>query len=797
MVRSISTVPGMADLIARFDWAATPLGPRESWPQSLRTAVDILQNSGHAMQLAWGPKRTILYNDAYAPMLGARHPTALGQPFDVAWPEIWPEIQPLVDKVFEGNTIRNVEFPLVMTRNGYPEETWWNFSYSPVRDETGAVRGLLNVTVDATAKVRAERAERALHESEERQAFLLRLGDELRPLADAAMLRARGCELLGKRLNVARVYHLEYDPAQGVGVIADDFRTGGLPSLAGRYPFKALRTTYEHVAGGATWIMPDMTADESLAASEREVFLTQGAMSWVDVPLLKDGKLAGALCVVDDRPRVWTPQETRLVEDTAERLWALMQRARAEAALRESEIRFRQFGASSLAAIWIRDARSFAFEYVNDTVERVFGLTPQQLAADERVLGALIVPEERDDMSQRVLRIARGETLISEYRIRRASDQSFRWIRSIGFPIHDTRGEVVRIGGIAEDITETKLAREHQQVLVSELQHRVRNLMTVIRTIAARTVRGAATPEDYRNSLDGRLTALARVQMLLTRSASRGAPLREVIEAELRAKAEDDSRFDLSGPEVQLSPKVVEVLALAFHELCTNAMKYGALSVPGGVIRVRWRRMDREGFPWLELAWVETGAPLTSPPARHGFGSELIERRIPYELGGRGVLSFAPGGATCHLEFPLQDHESVLDTEAPPLAAVFGGVLDMANKLDLGNRKVLVVEDDFYIAADLAASLRDAKAMVLGPYPSEAEALEAVGLEAPEAAVLDINLGDGGPRFDLARQLRRRGIPFVFLTGYSSEVIPEDLSDVPLIEKPTDFHSLIDLLATF
>ena len=101
------------------------------------------------------------------------------------------------------------------------------------------------------------------------------------------------------------------------------------------------------------------------------------------------------------------------------------------------------------------------------------------------------------------------------------------------------------------------------------------------------------------------------------------------------------------------------------------------------------------------------------------------------------------------------------------------------------------------LAADLAASLRDAKAMVLGPYPSEAEALEAMGLEAPEAAVLDINLGDGGPRFDLARQLRRRGIPFVFLTGYSSEVIPDDLSDVPLIEKPTDFHSLIDLLATF
>lgn len=160
MRKPITDAPRMADRIADFDWASTPLGSIRDWPQSLRTAVDIMLGSGHAMQLAWGPERTLLYNDAYAPMLGNRHPGALGLPFRVAWPDIWENIAPLVSRVFEGETVRFEDMPLVMDRSGFPEDTWWNFSYSPVRGETGAVAGLLNVTVDATAQHRLENAER-------------------------------------------------------------------------------------------------------------------------------------------------------------------------------------------------------------------------------------------------------------------------------------------------------------------------------------------------------------------------------------------------------------------------------------------------------------------------------------------------------------------------------------------------------------------------------------------------------------------------------------------------------------
>ena len=173
----------MARRIQQYDWGATPLGRIERWPQSLKTSVQLMLASGHAMQLAWGPERTVLYNDAYAPMLGGRHPEALGVSFRAAWPDIWDEIEPLVARVFAGDTVRFENMPLMMTRRGHPEETWWNFSYSPVREESGAVAGLLNVTVDATAQMRAERAER---ERDEANVRLREHEERLRALVNAS-----------------------------------------------------------------------------------------------------------------------------------------------------------------------------------------------------------------------------------------------------------------------------------------------------------------------------------------------------------------------------------------------------------------------------------------------------------------------------------------------------------------------------------------------------------------------------------------------------------------------------------
>jgi PAS domain S-box-containing protein len=152
------------DLIEGVDWSDTPLGDRGAWPHSLKTLLSTLQASGHGMMLAWGPELTLFYNDAYAPMLGNRHPWAFGRPFREAWADIWSEIEPLVGRALGGESIWMEDYHLVMHRNGYPEDTWWQFSYSPVSDERGDIVGMLNVTSEMTGKMIAERRLREMNE---------------------------------------------------------------------------------------------------------------------------------------------------------------------------------------------------------------------------------------------------------------------------------------------------------------------------------------------------------------------------------------------------------------------------------------------------------------------------------------------------------------------------------------------------------------------------------------------------------------------------------------------------------
>lgn len=153
----VSEMPQMMDATAAFDWRATPLGMRDDWSPTLRIMVDTMLRSLHPMCLIWGPDRILLYNDGYAPILGARHPDALRQPTDKVWPELWPELKPLVDRVFSGESVAFRDQPLTMMRHGFPEETWYDFAYSPVCSETGEVLGLLNVTSDSTSRVQSQR----------------------------------------------------------------------------------------------------------------------------------------------------------------------------------------------------------------------------------------------------------------------------------------------------------------------------------------------------------------------------------------------------------------------------------------------------------------------------------------------------------------------------------------------------------------------------------------------------------------------------------------------------------------
>lgn len=508
----------------------------------------------------------------------------------------------------------------------------------------------------------------------------------------------------------------------------------------------------------------------------------------------------------DDGQAVWTNVATAPVTDGSGQVIScvsvisdITERKRAEAALTESEERFRQFANASSAGMWIRDAATLDLEYASPAMEAIYGVPLADLARDPKIFTGLILPEDRDDALARLAQVQGGQPVADVFRIQRPSDRSFRWIQSTSFPLFDEQGAVERVAGISLDVTDARLAIEHQGVLLAELQHRVRNIMAIIRSIAARSGQRADSVEAYAELLAGRLLALSRVQALLTRAANVSVSLRTIVLDEVSVQAHHEGQYEIDGPDVDISPKAAEVLTLAVHELSTNALKYGALSAPHGKVTVRWTVDDRSGTPWLSLDWRDEGAPEPASPGpdqprRKGFGSELIEGRIPYELGGRGTLVIAPGGAHCHLEFPLRSGPSVLETGAPQRATVFGGALDMTGEPDLGGRRVLVVEDDYYLATDAARALAGAGAEVAGPCATEAEARAEIQARRPDAVLLDINLGPG-PTFKLAETLKDQGVPFVFVTGYDQEVIPPEFAGVGRLEKPVQLRQMVGAVA--
>ncbi|WP_168219729.1 sensor histidine kinase [Pseudotabrizicola formosa] len=152
----------MARQIAQFDWSTTPLGPIGTWPISLLAAVRIMVGQQHASCIFWGPDLTMLYNDAYGPMLGLRQSAALGAPAKTVWPEIWGDILPLIEKALAGDGLFFSRLPLTMTRHGYEEQTYWTFSYSPLHDDEGVVRGMINIAADETANVEVQTREDAM-----------------------------------------------------------------------------------------------------------------------------------------------------------------------------------------------------------------------------------------------------------------------------------------------------------------------------------------------------------------------------------------------------------------------------------------------------------------------------------------------------------------------------------------------------------------------------------------------------------------------------------------------------------
>jgi two-component sensor histidine kinase len=204
------------------------------------------------------------------------------------------------------------------------------------------------------------------------------------------------------------------------------------------------------------------------------------------------------------------------------------------------------------------------------------------------------------------------------------------------------------------EIAERKEAEKHRELLINELNHRVKNSLAAVQSVAANTLRNGGVDPEVRHRLDARLMALSDAHNLLTEHNWETATLGEVVAIALRPhRSEHDDRFNVQGPEVHLPPKTALAIAMALHELATTAIKYGALSSEVGTVAVRWQIKGDDDRPRLYMGWAEHGGPPVTPPTRKGFGTRLIERGLAADLGGPVQLTYPVTGAVCTIDAPL------------------------------------------------------------------------------------------------------------------------------------------------
>lgn len=252
--------------------------------------------------------------------------------------------------------------------------------------------------------------------------------------------------------------------------------------------------------------------------------------------------------------------------------------------------------------------------------------------------------------------VAGQQDYVFEHRVRR-HDGAWRVMAVRGRPVRDEGGAVREWVGVHTDITEARRSEERRKLLLDELNHRVKNSLATVQSIALQTLGTAESPNAFNRDFNERLLALSQTHNLLTRSDWVSASLADVITQELDPYRDPDrERVSLRGDEIHLGPKAAVALGMALHELAANAARYGALSNDAGFVDVFWeQRRDDLGARSLRLTWTESGGPPVVEPRRRGFGLRLIERGLAHELDAAAELSFRPSGLACVIDFPLRE----------------------------------------------------------------------------------------------------------------------------------------------
>ena len=507
-----------------------------------------------------------------------------------------------------------------------------------------------------------------------------------------------------------------------------------------------------------------------------------GAVDYVPVPVIPE--------VLRAKVKVFVElfRKTRQLEQLNKGLEARV--AERTAALASSTLQLRQSERMRSLALAAGQMGSWEWNVARGSIVwdqgqcEIFGVDPSTFVPTLESIQPLINPEDFELLDRSFRKITKTtNTFQTEFRVLRPNGD-VRWCTGTAAASFDEMGRPIWLSGVTSDITERKRAEERQILLAEEVDHRARNVVAVVQSIMRLT--RADSIDDYIGALDGRIGALSNAHRLLAGSRWEGADLTRLVEEEFAPyRASGNERVKSRGPNVLLPPATAQTIALALHELATNAAKYGALSVDPGYVELTWQTEPGK----LELVWTESGGPQIGPPDRRGYGSRAIVAGIERQLGGLVNFDWQARGLRCTLCVP---HE---DTSDPSKRNVFKTHLDVPLQVasDVGDKRVLLVEDEPLVSMMLADMLSAFGHKVDGPYSRFSDAMLAAKTSNLQAGILDVNLG-GEKTYAVADILTDRKIPFAFVTGYGPDSIVSAFSHAPVLQKPIEAAKLHALL---
>jgi len=532
------------------------------------------------------------------------------------------------------------------TAKGSPR--WWDVQVTLIPASDSASGKLLSISRDIT-------------QDRERQLALNEQNARLKLLSEMASQLISGCDpdIVLESLFQAAATHLSVDVC--IHLTVDAVGTLRLQSCVGIGLDEAVRLSrLDPDATICGWVarnrlslyLADVQESEEAYAQEVQ---SLGLKAYACNPLIANGEFLGTLSFGSRNRHAFSVEDLAFFRTIGTYVAVIKERQRAEAELKETEARLRLALEAASIGIFDHDLTNGVLRWDARTKE-LFGRSPEgQIRYEDAFLDGLH-PDDRET-TERAVQDAIDRTgpgvFDVEFRTISPLYGSTRWVAARGRAVRE-HGRVIRFIGTVRDITGKKQAEEQLRVLHRELGHRLKNVLTLAQAIATQTLRNAPSIEQARNTLMARLVTMGRAQDVLIAGTVAGADILTVLSAALESHGGSQSnRFRLHGPGVRLNSSAALSLALVVHELATNALKYGALSVPQGNIKLMWDLRTNDRVPCLEMRWSEHAGPPVVVPNRRGFGSRLIARGLAGNVDGKVRLDYAPTGLVCTLTTPL------------------------------------------------------------------------------------------------------------------------------------------------